>query len=285
MSIDLGDPVPLSIEVKDPAGALANGGTVALTVTQPDGTAAGPFTVSPTTTGVYDYTFTPSQVGRHQVRWVSTGANAASYSDAFDVSPGDLGSIISLADAKAQLLRGSTREDPARDEELRLYLSSVTALVEHECGAIIPTSHTEIVEADDTIVLAKSPVMSLTSVVQTFPDVGALCVPTYVLDGPSGMLRQQPFSFANWGFDYGYGGSFYHYRGRLTVTYVAGRPVVPPALQTAARIILAELWTTRRLAGPKPASGGEQEQMLGREMIPEEAVLLMAPYRRAPRVA
>jgi hypothetical protein len=281
MSIDLGDPVPLSIEVKDPAGALANGGSVALTVTQPDGAAAGPFTVSPTTTGVYDYTFTPSQVGRHQVRWVSTGANAASYSDAFDVSPGDMGSIIGLADAKAQLrVTQSTN-----DEELRLYLSSVTALVEHECGAIIPTSHTEIVEADDTIVLAKSPVMSLTSVVPTFTDVGVLCVPTYVLDGPSGMLRQQPFFFSNWGFDYGPTGSFSRYRGRLTVTYVAGRPVVPPALQTAARIILAELWTTRRLAGPKPAGGGEQEQQYGRELIPEEAALLMAPYRRAPRVA
>jgi hypothetical protein len=129
--------------------------------------------------------------------------------------------------------------------------------------------------------------MSLTSVVPTFPTVDAaiLGVPVYTLDGPAGMLRQQPFFFADWGFDYGPTGGFSRYRGRLTVTYVAGRPVVPPALQTAARIILAELWSTRRLAGPKPASGGDQEQQYGREMIPEEAVLLMAPYRRAPRVA
>jgi hypothetical protein len=73
MSIDLGDSVPLSVEVKNAAGALANGGAVTVTVTQPDGTPAGPFTVSPTTTGVYDYDFTPTQVGRHQVRWVATG--------------------------------------------------------------------------------------------------------------------------------------------------------------------------------------------------------------------
>jgi hypothetical protein len=163
----------------------------------------------------------------------------------------------------------------------------VTALVEHECGAIIPTSHSEIVEATDTIILAKSPVMSLTSVVPTFPtvDAGILGVPSYVLDGPSGMLRQQPFFFADWGFDYGYGAqTFSRYRGRLTVTYVAGRPVVPSALQTAARIILAELWTTRRLAGPKPA-GGEQEQHVGPGTDPRRSCALMAPYRRAPKVA
>lgn len=272
--IDVGDTITLTYPSKP-----ASPSTVTVTIGLPDGTVDGPHSA---TSGSYSYPTV--QVGRHTVLWVSTGPSDA-YSDMFEVLSGDAGGIISLDDAKAHLRVTQS----SNDEELRLFITSTTALIEHEVGAVVPKTHSQIVNSAETIVLDWSPVVALTSVVPTFiPDGGLnFGIPSYVLDGPPGILRQQPFSFSPWGFDYGPVPQMapWQPRGlRLTVTYVAGRNPIPPALQLAARIILEGLWESRRLAGPKPASGDE-EMPYGREVIPSRAVELMAPYRRAPLVA
>jgi hypothetical protein len=104
VSFDLGDVVPLELIVKNAAGVNANAGSVALSITQPDGTAAtitNP--VAPASTGVYDYDFTPTQRGVHSVHWVATGANAGAYDDAFYVEAVSSKGILTFGDLPASL--------------------------------------------------------------------------------------------------------------------------------------------------------------------------------------
>ena len=282
MPVDLGDVVPLRFTVVDSTGAAANGGTVTLNITQPDSTVAGPFLLTPTTTGTYDYDFTPSQVGRHLARCVSTGLNASAYTDAFDVDPADLGGILSLAETKQSLNIYNSKSD----EMVRGFIQTATALVEDVIGPVIPSQHTETVRAADTIVLAKAPVMSVVSITSTFP--GALSLtPMYLLEPLSGILRQ------NWSL-YGYGGGWDgpdpflsnaggYGRGPssafLTIVYIAGRPVVPILARQAAQIIVNSLMQTQRGGSPMPVQGGEQGSGPP-AIVPAEAIELLAPLRR-----
>ncbi len=276
MSFDLGNIVPLRFIVTDPTGAPANGGTVTLTITQPDATSAGTFTLTPTTVGTYDYDFIPTQGGRHLARCVSTGVNASAYTDAFNVDPADPGGIVSLADVKAQLNLTSTRNDV----ELRFYIETVTNLVEHEIGPVLIRTHTEVVSAADTIVLAKAPVVALTSLVPTSPNYGGSAA-QYLLDGPSGILRRQalyPYGSMDWSTNWN--GS-----GQLTATYTAGRAVIPAPVRLAAMLIISSLWESQRGASAMPLQGGESGPPNSADAVPAKAIELLAPYRRAPVIA
>ena len=120
---DLGDVVPLAVNVKDTAGALANATAVVLTITLPDGTTATP-SVTNSSTGVYSATYTPAVAGRFGVRWVATGTNASTYVDAFTVAAG--AGLISLDEVKAFLNITST----TNDEELREFVAAATVAAE-----------------------------------------------------------------------------------------------------------------------------------------------------------
>ena len=107
---DLGDPVALSVTVRDAAGALANAGAMTLTVTLPDGTTATP-TISNPSTGTYTATYVPAVVGRFVARWVSTGANAAAYSEDFTVVAG--APLLTRSHLETHLQRTISADDQA----------------------------------------------------------------------------------------------------------------------------------------------------------------------------
>ena len=122
---DLGDTVPLTIEVTDAAGAPTNAATVTLTITLPDGSVLSPAPSNPAV-GRYEYDLVPTAAGLHVVRWVTTGP-AAAWADVIDVRPAAEVSLVSLADAKQHLNKsGSTSVD---DEELRPVLVAATQRV------------------------------------------------------------------------------------------------------------------------------------------------------------
>jgi hypothetical protein len=295
VAFDIGDVVPLSFQIRDTTGALANATTVTLNITQPDSTISGPFTLTSATTGVYNYDYLPVQVGRHVARCVATGANASSFSDAFDVAPADMGAVISLADAKGHLNIQST----INDDELRLYLSAVTNLVEAQVGLVVPRTFTEVMGAFTSIVLNREPVISVTSMLTT---AGVDLSGYFALNGEAGMLQlipttigypfaYRPYNFPGQPLDrLYYQGLLPFYQGQpITVTYQAGRQVVPAGWQLAARMILNELWASRRGAMAMPARGGDQEQpVVGTDYTLNDRVLeLLATSggSRAPRVA
>lgn len=237
MAHDLGDLVPLAVTIKDAAGTEANAATVTLAITLPDGTTVTPTVANPpATTGVYTYDYPTVQAGRHIARWTSSGPQAA-YSDAFDVRAAAPTYIVSLADVKQQLNMTSTDDD----EELRIYIEAATGVIEDYLGrAVVRRSFTEEHSVNGAMMLNWTPVQSLTTVATvdgvTTWDVTDLHVNT------SGVVTAKAGAVA--------------LQGDITVTYIAGAPVVPGNWALAARIIVQDLWRTQRGQDGAPVAGG-----------------------------
>lgn len=225
---DVGDIVPLELAVTDANGAPANGGSVTLTVTLPDGTTVTP-SVSNPSTGQYTVDYTATVEGRHAVRWVVTGANATAYSDVFNVRE-ITEQVVSLAEAKLQLRLGDVTD---HDDALRMFIAAAGIAVEDQVGrklvrrTITDEKHLRVTGA---LILNRAPVQSLTSVATldgaTTWDVSGLDV-----DGATGivipLIGTRPY-------------------GHLKVTYVCGMRVIPANYLLACRIIVEHLWQTMR---------------------------------------
>lgn len=278
MPYDFGDVVPLGTTVKDGSGTLVNAGAMALTITLPDATTVTVSPVVPVSTGTYNYDYTPAQAGRHVVRWVATGANAGAYTDAFDVREAAPPFILSLADAKAHLNISTT----THDDELRSWVETVTAVVEHFVGACVRRT---VVEDHDylpaygasVVVLRKTPVISLTSVVAILDGGTSYSVADLDLDGATGVVRRKD------------GGRMY---GPLRFTDVVGRAVIPANFTAAGRIILQHLWRTQYGASRAlPGIGGGDDFAVTEPIpglgyaVPNRALQLLEPHRLPPGVA
>jgi hypothetical protein len=248
MAVDVGDLYRLTYTNLSPGGGPVSADTMTLTITLPDGTAAAPVVVAPQSVGVYLYDYQTVQAGRHLARWVGTGTNPGAYVEVFDVRPAAPAYLISLADAKQQLNITNTTSD----EELRVYLESITATVERiRNEAIVKRTFTDelylpeyfrgigqianssmpygIDTARFRVAVSKSPAVSLTSVSRV-DNTMTWTVSNLHLD-PSGII------------DVMYGAALV---GHISVTYVAGYSIVPAEVGLAARIILQHLWETQR---------------------------------------
>lgn len=258
MTIDLGDVVPLSVRITDPTGALANAGSVSLTITQPDTTNVSLSPVAPTSTGVYQYNYSTVQTGRHIYRWVATGANASAYTEAFDVLDPTPRYIISMASAKQQLNISDTNSD----DELRIYLEAATDVVERlRNEAVVQRTFVDeiylpeyfrgigqvansampygIDTARFRVAVSHTPAVSLTSVVRA-DNTMSWDVTNLHLD-PDGII------------DVMFGPTLV---GHIVVTYVAGRTVIRATDQLASSIIVNHLWQTQRGTRGAPRVGG-----------------------------
>lgn len=169
---DLGDTVPLAVDVKDSAGEATNATTIALTITLPDGEDLDPaptITNPPSTTGRYTYDFVPTQLGRHRIRWASTGPTTAftDIVDVFGAAPG----IVSLTAAKNHLrlpLTDTSTEARRLDEQLRIVVGAATRVIERVVGAVVVEQYTETWDGGRrSIVLPRSPVLSVDTVVES----------------------------------------------------------------------------------------------------------------------
>lgn len=275
--IDLGDTVPLGIEVRDSTGALVNATTVTLTITLPDGTTSSPSIANPpAVTGKYTHDLVATQAGRHLIRWVTTGP-ATAYTDAFDVQEAAPPLILSLAVAKAQLkITGTTQ-----DELLRSYVEGVTRVVENGdgktpgVGAVVRRTVVQWFPGSlSAEVLPIQPVISLTSAALVSTGA-AITITDWVVD--DGILYVKT------------GGSLPSSPYRLT--YVAGRPVIPQNLLLAAQIILQHAWETTRPQSALAATQGGGARAQGSVatglgfLIPYRAQTLMAPDYVLPGTA
>ena len=243
MAIDLGDVYRLSWTNTDPNGDPVSSGSVSITLTLPDGTTTTLGPVTPATVGVYTYDYTTAQAGRHSARWVGTGLHPGAQAEVFDVRPADPPYIISLADARAQLNFSSTDSD----EELRTYLEATTGAIENHLGQKIArqTVTEEVwVSTGGPIVLTWSPVLSLTSVAAADGSI------TYDVTGLRASINGIVTTVA---------GNLP--AGAVTVTYVAGMPVVPGNIGLAARIVLQHLWETQRGTAGARRPGGMDDSL------------------------
>ena len=262
-TIDLGDVVPLSVQVRDGAGDLANAGAITLTVTLPDGTTASVATANPST-GNYTAAYAPTQTGRHVVQWVATGANACAFSDAFTViDPAELG-LVGLSDVKRHLNITST----SSDEELRAVLMAATSVAEDYLRrplrrlAKSQTFYTPTGNGRG-LVLSSTDIASITEITE---DGSALTADDYDADLNAGVV---------WRADCRY------WEYPATVEYVT-RGIDSPALRQAVLELTRHLWETQRGSMPMMPRGVDGMDAFNPAMgysLPRRVLELLGPYR------
>jgi len=275
MPFDLGDVVPLTIDIKDANGDPANATSVTLTITLPDATVITPGVNNPST-GRYQFDYPTVQPGRHAVRWVATGSNAGAHTETFDVRPASPNVILSMAEAKAALNVNTDKDH----EEIRGHLESITDAIEFLVGPVVRKTVVERHTPGPYLVLRASPVISLTSVTGIPSGSPTYDVSDMDIDPATGIL-----TFLD-------GRSF---TVPVRVTFVAGRTVVPAAIREASVIMLIHMWNVQRGSGGLPSvagRGADGDYTLRQSWeppvpgfgfsIPNRALELLAPYLLPP---
>ena len=238
---DLGDVANLTVTVRNSAGTAANAGAVTCTITQPDGTISD-LGVSNTGTGTYSAGFTPTQAGRHLIRWVATGINASSYTDVFDAFPANPRFLISLTDLREALNLAAT--NTTHDAELRLYLAAATCVIETLDRPYLQETRTHTFDGGSaSLVLPEAPIASVVSISNT-PQSGT---PETV---PADSWRANTYSGIVTST-----GRFPPGLRNITVTYTVGEAQIPANVILAARE-LCRHWWQRSQQSPRPAFGG-----------------------------
>jgi hypothetical protein len=287
MAYDLGDPVPLSIQIKDSSGTLANATLVTLYVTGPDGSTTSA-TITPTTTGVYQQTYAPSTAGRYIVRWAATGTNASAYTDTFDVMPADVGYLCSLADLRDEL--NLTSSNTVHDDELRLYLAAATPIIEDLTGPMLPATVTEQYDGGtQNIILRHNPINTVTTVVEYWGSYAFTLTQasnpanagqySYTVDVGTGVITRRTPSGAATFFATGL--------RNIHVTYTVGNGTVPANVRLAARRLAAHSYRVSQ-QGTRPAFGtGDTDQAFTPSgfAVPRSVLELVKPNRRPPGIA
>jgi len=240
MTYDLGDVVPLGITITDSTGANANASAVTCTITLPDGTTSTGSVTNPST-GLYNCDFSPSQTGRHAVRWLATGTNASAYTDEFNVRDyADLG-LLGLAEVKVHLNIPTT--DTTLDEELRRYIDAGTDLAEQYLGQILGrrTFTDELYDGGTEFIRIRNPkVISVTSVYENDALVSSN---NYVLDYTGQRLYRIGSGTLYATNSYGYWTAGMN---NVKITYVAGYVNPPMAAKQGVLEIIRHLWQTQR---------------------------------------
>lgn len=259
--LDAGDVYSTTFEVRNTAGTLTTPASHALTLTLPDGTTATP-TLTVASVGVLRLDYATTQAGRYSGRLVTTGPDSA-HTFTFDAAEVTAGGVVSLADAKAHL----NITDATHDEELRTFIDAASQWVESRVGAVVRRSRTDTVYANgNALLLPKAPVISVTTVAGTYgySDTYSTAAGSLYLDADAGIVHLP--TGQSWS------------TSPLTVTYVAGRAVVPAAIRLAALMYLKALWETQRGSTPIQGFNEEVEDRDGMGLAVWRAEKLLEPY-------
>lgn len=273
MPFDLGDTVRLTADCTDAGGSLATAATAVLTVTLPDGTTATPSVPAPSQTGRYLVDYATVQAGRHAARWVF-GTPACAYTDMFDVREAVPPMLFSLQDAKEHLRLPLNETD--QDDAVRSWTESVTRCVESLVGVCVRRTVVETHRLQrsgvSALALRTTPVLSLVSVART--DSGPAYDAASLDVDELGILTRLD------------GGRL---TGRLRITTVAGRTVIPANIRDAGKLILQHLWRTKT-GGSRAVQGGGEDYAVTEPIpgfgyaIPNRALQLLEPDRLSPEV-
>ena len=256
----LGQPVTVSTTVRDRSGALVNAGTLTLLVklAQADGTwlTTGTY-ASPVNdgTGLYhvDIPVTDLAVlGHYQYSWTSTGTGAGVSFGEFDVFDPFETAVLPLQDAKDQL--NIPASNTTSDAEIASWIATIeSALKSYTGGPIvnktITAERSEMMSYQTVIPVRQRPLVSVTSIISASGSAidisGGL-----KYDANAGLIRK-PLGLPFYG-------PFFQWLPEVYVTYVAGWGTsVPAAFNSAARIILQNLWDTQHGPSVRPSMGGQ----------------------------
>ena len=238
-SYDLGDVVSLGITITNASGTPENATAASLTLYLPDGTSATP-SVTNSGAGLYDASYTPTQVGRHVVKWVATGTNASAFSDEFNVRDiNDVG-IVGYSEV-LEFLNIPTAS--ANEEEVRRFIDAGTDLAEGYVGQVLGrrTYSNELYDGGTEFIRIRNPkAISITSVTENGATVPAS---NYVLDYTGQRLYRigSGTLYATNSYGYWTGGM-----NNVSITYVAGYVNPPMSAKQGVLEIIRHLWQTQR---------------------------------------
>lgn len=211
--IDLGAPV-VSVWPGAPAG-----GTYAVAITRPDGTSFTPPAITPGPAP--QVSFVPDVPGRWRIAWTST-VEAGAFTDVANVWPADPKFIISLDDARLAC-NFPPNTDPAKLEDLRLYIAAATPIIEDIVGPVVVRTETQVIPKGWLYGALYHPVTTITSVV--YADSTTVPVDAYVSDPAKGLLT---FNYPT--------------TQAVTVTYTTGTAIVPHNVRLATRALVKHSW-------------------------------------------
>jgi hypothetical protein len=256
--------VRLELKVYDLAGALADPDDVSVTILLPDGTTSDESgNAVRESTGVYYLDYEPALVGNYGVYWVTTGVNAGTLEDAFNVEDLTIAAPVSLSEVKDHLNMAPTRLES--DDELRAFINSATAAIEARVGPLTRRQVTETHNGGVSGILLNSPpALSVTSVTEN----GTTVSPSgYRLSPGGGVLtRVNGYTKSVWtdGF------------ANVTVTFTAGRTSIPADIRQAVLELVRHLWTTQR---GQQGNRRQDEFIAGQGYtMPNRVLELIAPY-------
>lgn len=269
--------IPTTVEQVNLDGTktLVDPTTITGTLTFPDRVATTGFNPVKDVVGKYYSSIQTSGLtpyGNYQWTVRTTGAGEGVQDGSFDlVDPLDV-ELLSLDDAKQQLNLDLTKT--TNDAELEVYVAAVTGAIESYVGPVGRRTVTDVVyPASGVIRLSTTPVLSLTSV--TPASSAALTLSSLRLDASAGVIW--PGTYVGF------------YAASYTVVYVAGRAAVPPEVNMAARLVMADLWSSQRggsaspqIIGAAPADFGDLGGAVAVSLMSPQVRRLLDSYRLAP---
>jgi hypothetical protein len=292
---DLSSAIPVTdiqLTLTDSSGNPANGSGVTLTLTLPDNSTATPTVANPST-GTYrlNAPYVPAQAGHYLWTWTWTGTFTASSEtvDSFEVRASPDPTIVSLAEAKEILkLTGVS----TYDQQIRGFSQAVTEWIEYTVGPVVTQQVTEVVRAQGTVlVLSKAPIRT---------DLGTVFSSANRRDGSTtnGIVSIQPLLTYGFAYDLSqllvdpqrglvrqYAGLPWFYSGdpfgQHSITYWAGRAVVPFGIYEAAKIALKHVWAVERggVSSGAVAYGESETTVTGYGFaVPNRAIELLTPH-------
>ena len=224
--VDQYDSNPLSVNTKDNTGAPANPTSIVCTVTpSATGVAVTP-TVTTSPVGTHTVQAPTDLVGHYTVAWRATGANLSAYADSYNVEPADWRGIVPLAEVRAKLEFRNPDAANAKDEELRSYILAATDFIESRIGPVVRRTITEVVRPANGILFMSGPVISVTSITDTYGYGSTYNVANFLPDGAAiyPLANVATISYP------------------VTVTYVGGRAVIPALIRQAALDYVKWMW-------------------------------------------
>lgn len=235
--MDLGDVLPFRAAT-DEDGVPVAAQTAVLTVTLPDGTTATPTVTSPST-GQYksDYqTTVASPSGLYLGKWLFTfsGGATTAFEESFDVGP----SLVSVGAAISHLRAGGVITSDADLEQLQWLTMVATDAVERDLERVFtPRTIVETHDGGGSVILEKSPVLSITSVTEFGVTV------TDVLPKLTAGILYRGSNYTPRAFGSGW--------QNVTVTYRAGYLNPPPVVRKVALNAIQGMWQSSQQA-PMP---------------------------------
>jgi hypothetical protein len=261
---DLGDVVPIGVETRDTEGDLANATTVTVTITLPDGTTSGPHTVSSTSTGVYQYDYTPTQVGRHTAYWKAEGTNKSAFTRTFEVLDPAREPLI-----QPDELRTALRNPDIAEADAEAVVLVASELVRDHCRQqITRATYTTRLAVDCDrrgwfIAIPEGPLRSVTTVV-----VNGTTVTTHTVDLLNGKVRLPsgvPTEDADDDVE-----------DQAVVTYVAGYDTVPGNVRAVTLALAIRLYDnpqglrSRQIDDYSETRAGNDDDLAGVSLLPGE---------------